>query len=152
MKKRIGITLGLLLSMPAAAGDIYIWTDDNGQRHFGDRPPAGARTEKTDVKARGGGEPAVESGLRAGERARLSEIEKQERMKPAEKSDQDKRAAAEEGGRNIGPSRMQEAARAIKQKIRDYERRLRAGCRVSRCNSYSEQLDRYKSKAELVCR
>ena len=152
MKRRVGITLGLLLSVPAAAGDVYTWTDDNGQRHFGDRPPAGARTEKTDVKARSGGEPAIESGLRAGERARLSEIEKQARMTAAEKSARIKRAAAEEHRREHRAERDAGSCASHKQKIRDYERRLRAGCRVSRCNSYGEQLARYKSKAELVCR
>jgi hypothetical protein len=151
MKKRVGITLGLLLSVPAAAGDVYQWVDDNGQRHFADRPPAGARVEYTEVRPATGGEPAAGNGLRAGERARLSEIEKQERMKAAEISDQDKRAAAEEDRREHRAERDARSCASYKQKIRDYERRLRAGCRVSRCNSYNESLNRYKDKAALVC-
>ena len=151
MKKRVGITLGLLLSVPAAAGGVYKWTDELGQVHFGDRPPAGAQAENAQVIPATGGEPAADGGLRSGERARLSGIEKQERMKATEIRRQDKRAAAEADRREHRAEKDAGSCASYKQKIRDYERRLRAGCRASTCNSYNESLIRYKGKAALVC-
>lgn len=38
---RIIALLLLILALPAAAGEIYRWTDAEGRVHFGDRPPAG---------------------------------------------------------------------------------------------------------------
>lgn len=33
------LLLGLAVAVPAAAGEIYQWTDSQGRVHFGDRPP-----------------------------------------------------------------------------------------------------------------
>ena len=40
----------LLISTVATAGSIHKWTDKNGKVHFGDRPPAGVKTENVTVK------------------------------------------------------------------------------------------------------
>ncbi len=40
-------TLGLSLAAPALA-DIYRWTDDHGQVHFGQNPPHGVDAERVD--------------------------------------------------------------------------------------------------------
>ncbi len=152
MKKLIGVTLSLLVTVPAAAGGIYKWTDETGQVHFGDRPPAGTPAENAEPRPATGVGPAADSGLRAGERARLSEIENQERRKAAEKSGQDKRDATDERRRERQAGQDAKRCAGYQQKIRDYKSRLRTGCRISRCDSYGEQLARYKSKAELVCR
>jgi len=152
VKKLVGVALSLLVTVPAAAGGVYKWTDEHGQVHFGDRPPAGTPAEHAEPRPATGVDPAAGSGLRSGERARLSGIEKQERLKATEKKRQDKRAAADEGRREHQVE--QEVSRCVsyQQKIRDYKSRLRAGCRASTCNSYNEQLARYKSKTALVCR
>ncbi|MCK7593912.1 DUF4124 domain-containing protein [Pseudomarimonas salicorniae] len=35
----IVIVLSCLLALPAAAGEIYKWTDEKGRTHYSDRPP-----------------------------------------------------------------------------------------------------------------
>lgn len=46
MRKRARAPIGalfLLAALPALAADgIYRWTDDDGNAHYGDRPPPGA--------------------------------------------------------------------------------------------------------------
>jgi hypothetical protein len=152
MKKLVAMTFGLFLNVPEVAGGIYKWVDEQGEVHFGDQPPLGATVTQKDAWPAAGGATATGSGLRAGERARLSEIEKQERSEAAEKRDQERQAAADERRRERQV--MQDAKRcaSTRQKISEYKRRLRAGCRVSACNSYNAQLDSYQSKAARVCR
>jgi len=154
MKNLVGITLGLVLGVPATAGSVYKWTDEQGRVHrvhFGDRPPAAATVMQMDIRPATGDDRASGGGLRAGERARLGEIRKQESRVAAEKRDRQERVAADEERRTR--QAMQDARRCAgyQQKIRDYKRRLRAGCRVSTCNSYDDQLARYKGRAALVC-
>lgn len=47
MRHTLAILL-IFLATQAAAGGVYRWTDDDGNVHFGDRPPS-ADTEKTDI-------------------------------------------------------------------------------------------------------
>lgn len=152
MKKLLGITLGLFLNVPAAAGGVYQWVDDQGQMHFGDQPPAGVQAKQEEVRPASGDDPAEGHGLRSGERARLRVIEKQESREAAEANDRDKRAAADDKRRERQSGQDAKRCASYQQKISDYKKRLRAGCRVSTCNSYTTQIDRYKSKAALVCR
>jgi hypothetical protein len=152
MKKLVGITTGLVLSLPVAAGSIYRWTDAQGQVHFSDQPQVGvqAKREKTGPVIRN--DPSAGSSLRSGERARLGEIEKRESRETAEKNARNRRAAAEERRRNRQAGQDADRCAGYQQKISEYKRRLRAGCRVSTCNSYHAQLDLYKNKAAQVCR
>ncbi len=153
MKTLVGVTLSLIFSMPAVAGDIYKWRDEAGQLHFGDRPPAVARAERTVVQPATGHDAGAGggSGLRAGERAWLSEIDKRHREIQAQKRSRDKQAAAAEARREAMAEQDARRCAGYRQKIRDYENRLRAGCRASTCNTYDARIARYKSKAELVC-
>jgi Domain of unknown function (DUF4124) len=152
MKNLVGITFGLVLSVPAVAGSVYRWVDEQGQVHFGDKPPAGVTVTQKEVRPATGDGRATGGGLRSGELARLGEIRKQQSRLAAEKRDRDEQFAADEKRR--ARQAVQDAKRcaSYQQKISDYKRRLRAGCRVSACNSYNDRLASYKSKAALVCR
>jgi hypothetical protein len=151
MKKLAGISFGLFLSLPAAAGSIYRWTDVQGQVHFGDKPPIGVQAKQEEATPSTGNDPSAGSGLRTGERARLGKIEKRESREEAEKNARDRRAAADEKRRERQAGQDANRCASYQQKISEYKRRLRAGCRVSTCNSYNAQLDRYKNKAAQVC-
>lgn len=152
MKTLVGVALSLFVCLSGAAGDVYKWRDEKGQLHFGDRPPAGARAERTVVQpASGSGAGAGGTGLRAGERAWLSEIDKRHRKKQAQKRSRDKQVAASEARREALAEQDARRCAGYRLKIKDYENRLRAGCRVSTCNTYDARIARYKSKAELVC-
>lgn len=152
MKKLLGVTCGLLLNVPAVAGDVYTWVDDQGQAHFGDQPPVGVQAGRAEVRPAGGDAAAPVHGLRSGERAWLSEIEQQESRAAAELRAREKRAATEEQQRQQQSGQDARRCASYQQKISEYNRRLRAGCRVARCNYYDAQLANYKSRAALVCR
>lgn len=48
--------VSMLLAPVAISGDIYTWTDENGVKHFGARPPIGERNAKLLKKGRYVGE------------------------------------------------------------------------------------------------
>ena len=64
MKTLVGITFGLFLSLPSAAGSIYRWMDDQGQVHFGDKPPVGVQPRLEEVTLSTGNDPAAGGGIR----------------------------------------------------------------------------------------
>ncbi|MDR0717401.1 MAG: DUF4124 domain-containing protein [Azoarcus sp.] len=43
--KEIFLVLGMCLSCVATAGSLQRWTDEQGQVHYGDAPPAGVKAE-----------------------------------------------------------------------------------------------------------
>jgi hypothetical protein len=151
MKKLVVITFGLFLSLPAAAGSIYRWVDEQGQVNFGDKPPVGVQPRQEESTLSTGNDSAAGSGLRSGELARLADIEERESREAAEKSALDRRAATDEKRRERQAGQDAKRCAGYQQKISEYKRRLRAGCRVSTCNSYNVQLDRYEYKAAQVC-
>ena len=53
--KRTWLLLVLLAAVvPAAAADMYSWTDANGVKHFSDSPPPGGVTKAQKLKVKGG--------------------------------------------------------------------------------------------------
>jgi len=69
------ITLGfILLDSTSAAETAYQWTDDQGRIHYGDRLPA-SRKSRTILLQRDRNQANSPSGLRPGERDRLSQLE-----------------------------------------------------------------------------
>ena len=44
------LLISLLLWLPAGQAEIFKWHDDEGNLHFGDRPPQKARTEQVEVE------------------------------------------------------------------------------------------------------
>jgi len=150
MKQLIGITLGIVLSLPAAAGDVYRWVDEHGQVHFGDRPPARAQATSQPLLPTAPDTPE-ENGLRAGERARLRKIEREERREAADRIAREKQAAADEQRRARQADRNAQRCDDYRRRISEYKRRLRAGCRVSACNTYQARIDSYQDKAAQVC-
>lgn len=70
IRKLPALVLGVALATSAGA-EIYRWTDDSGQVHYGGNPPANVDAEVVDNPAR---EPAGESGNN-GTRAEADEAE-----------------------------------------------------------------------------
>ncbi len=50
MRLEPAIILALCLGTAAGAGEIYRWTDADGNVHFGDRPPDPDRADKVEVR------------------------------------------------------------------------------------------------------
>jgi hypothetical protein len=71
---------------PAAAGEIYRWTDAQGRVHFGDRPPAGAGEALPLTSSPTPPAPEPDAGARRAQRERLLrafEAERREREEQA---------------------------------------------------------------------
>ena len=60
MKTVVALLLAASLALPAGA-QIYKWTDSTGKVHYGDKPPAGAKTDQVKVDAVTSHEPRAES-------------------------------------------------------------------------------------------
>lgn len=50
-----GAALACALSLPAAANQVYTWTDENGVTHFSDREPPDTETQVIDMAEKPGG-------------------------------------------------------------------------------------------------
>lgn len=48
----VALMLAVTTAGTAAAGDIFKWTDEEGNVHFGDRPDGGEETEKVAIQSR----------------------------------------------------------------------------------------------------
>lgn len=88
------LLLCLLATPVAALAGTYRWVDENGQTHFGDRPPAGAASDEVSVAP-----PPVDADAAARERKqRMHEFLEQSEKERAERNEAKARqeAAAEE--------------------------------------------------------
>jgi len=54
MKRTWLLLVLLILAFPAAATDMYSWTDANGVKHFSDSPPPASATKAQRLKLKGG--------------------------------------------------------------------------------------------------
>ncbi len=44
--------LGCLLSLPASAGQVYKWTDENGQTHYSENPPPSSAKQSSTLQVK----------------------------------------------------------------------------------------------------
>jgi hypothetical protein len=54
MKRNWLLLVLLTVGIPAAAGEMYSWTDANGVKHFSDSPPPASVTKAQKLKLKGG--------------------------------------------------------------------------------------------------
>jgi hypothetical protein len=54
MKRTWFLLVLLTIALPAAATDMYSWTDANGVKHFSDSPPPTSATKAQRLKLKGG--------------------------------------------------------------------------------------------------
>jgi len=72
-----------LLTTPIVQAGTYRWVDENGQTHFGDRPPTNAASDEVELKA-----PAPSSDAAARERRqRMNEFLEQSQRERAERNE-----------------------------------------------------------------
>lgn len=88
------LLLCLLATPVAALAGTYRWVDENGQTHFGDRPPAGAVSDEVKVTPA----PVDEDAAARARKARVNEFLEQSEKERAERNEAKARqeAAAEE--------------------------------------------------------
>ena len=78
----LAVLLVVLPAGTAAAGEVYRWTDAEGNVHFGDRPPDQDRAQKLDLRTRPGDAAAARRRLEREQRLlRAFEEERQVRAR-----------------------------------------------------------------------
>ena len=97
--KRLFILLVMIAAMPAGAAEVYRWTDQNGQVHYGQRPPpeGARRMDLPDAAADGNSEDAVLKQRRDSQRRLLESFEYERGRKKdglAREAEQQHKAAA----------------------------------------------------------
>jgi hypothetical protein len=88
------IALGLLFSTPALAG-VYKWTDEEGNVHFGDRPPSQEGAEQVKVPKSAPPSQAPDAKERWETQQRMLEIYKEDREKKKQAKAEEKRKRKE---------------------------------------------------------
>jgi chromosome segregation ATPase len=105
-----------LLWVPASVADIYTWTDENGVKHFGNQPPAGATDAKVIFKEESH-DAAADQKREATENKEINELirelEQEEKREAAEA-----RKKAAEAEKNRKPTREERIA-AEKQRLEE---------------------------------
>lgn len=99
MRSTVIAIVTIAIALPAAAGSIQKWVDEEGQVHYGDAPPGHARTEEVQIF-----DNAIEgdrtTNLRSEEEERYRQIEQREayerRAQEREQVRDDYRALREE--------------------------------------------------------
>lgn len=82
MKKGLLLLLCLLITPITQAG-TYRWVDENGQTHFGDRPPVNAASDEVELKAPA---PSSDADARA-RKERMNEFLEQTEQERAERNE-----------------------------------------------------------------
>ena len=94
MYKILGVLILLLaLTGPAVAGQIYIWTDEDGVKRFSDRPPEGVDNYETAVSAKSS---EGSDEMRPGLKKLADELEQKKQEDDARESVEAEKKAAEE--------------------------------------------------------
>ena len=134
---------GLLLAVSAAAwGGIYKWVDDNGQVHYGERPPQAGGGEQVEVEP-GPAPDAAAAQRRAKQQKFMRAIDEERRVQESARQKAEQKAA----------QRQRRCARA-RDRLRTYQRSNRVyrldaqGNRVFLPDSSREQAIR-QSRQEI---
>jgi hypothetical protein len=118
----------LLVSGAAVAGKVYRWTDDQGQQHFGDRPPAEAAASVLDTTGEClAHEAPADCERRVAKARKLDEQRMQEAVKAQEKAGKsDGRGFREHAHRQARrPDDSGTTCQDRRQEIRDLDQRIR---------------------------
>ncbi len=85
---------GLMAAQAAVAADIYRWTDDNGQVHYGERPPeqGAKRLDMPSTEAPPGSTDAAAAERRARQKRLLDAYTYEREQDEAEREREDERA------------------------------------------------------------
>jgi hypothetical protein len=113
------LLLAVIAAGTATAGEIYKWTDEEGNVHFGDHRPDGEETEKVAIQSK----PTNPARMQAAAQARASAAAKS----------QDEAAAAAAAQQGPTPEELQAQAEA----------------KAEKCNTYRERLQKYLTSRRL---
>ena len=126
----------LLASGLTVAGEIYKWTDDNGNVHYEDRPTAESEMERMDIVSRNTDNSIVQARLDADRKARDAA-----------------RQVASEAPPEMSKEEIRAEQEARQEKCQSYRDRLESFLRSQRLYEDGEDGDRkYLSEEEVYAR
>jgi hypothetical protein len=143
------VAILLLVIATSAPADVYKWTDETGNVHYGDHPPEQVPYERveTDNPPPSG----ASGGLRPGEQHLLQDIQKEE-----QRADRERKAQAREEARNR-QRQAEEAARrrdqcdSYRRRLKRIEQRLVSGYSAHQSALLHDQQDEYTAKIKQYC-
>lgn len=94
-KKAIALLLTLAMAGAAGAGQIYKWTDEEGNVHFGDKP-AGEDSERVAIQSRRTNPSRVQAEVNARAQAAAKKAEEEAAAQPQGPTEEELRARMEE--------------------------------------------------------
>jgi hypothetical protein len=90
---------GIVAAAPAATGEIYKWTDAEGNVHYGDRPTGAGNEERLAISSSRTDPARVQATVQARQEARTRREESRANAAAGQPSEEELRAEAEERAR-----------------------------------------------------
>lgn len=144
----------LLLVAPAAAGQVFKWTDADGRVHYGDKPPAQTEGQPVDMDKAplSTPGPAVAPVLRPTEREMLRKIEAQEQREAKERASEARRLERENRRQAKAEERQRSQCAAYRSRYEAVTERLRAGYTAAQGDALHRRAEGYAAKIKEYCR
>lgn len=130
----------------AAAQGVYKWTDERGQVHYGDKPPAGASAQPIDI------DPSPPAPAKSPYEDVIRQQQIQEAAEAKERLRRERESARAEESRRAEEKRDQEKCLSYRRRFSDVQETLRHGYPASREGKLKRQLAQYEEGVKLFCR
>lgn len=130
----------------AAAQGVYKWTDERGQVHYGDKPPAGASAQPVDVA------PSPPAPAKSPYGDVIKQQQAQEAAEAKERLRRERESARADERKRAEEKRDREKCLSYRRRLEDVQDTLRHGYRASREGRLKRQLAQYEEGVKLFCR
>jgi hypothetical protein len=130
----------------AAAQGVYKWTDERGQVHYGDKPPAGASAQPVEVA------PSPPAPVKSPYEDVIRQQQLQEATEAKEKLRRRREQARAEERKRAEEKRDREKCLSYTRRLDDVQETLRRGYSASREGKLKRQLAQYEEGVKLFCR
>lgn len=143
-----GVVLALLAT--SANGQIYRWTDEDGNVHFGDAPPS-ARTERVEPKTAPLDSAEVQR-RRLETQRQIREFERQDREAARQRELERRQRALSERFDEIDSRSDERMCQLYQDRIEDARSEMRRGYSAQRGRVLRERIERAQRDARRYCR
>ncbi|MCG5494414.1 DUF4124 domain-containing protein [Ectothiorhodospira variabilis] len=149
-RKVFAASLALALVAASAQGQVYRWTDEDGNVHFGDAPP-GAGTERLQPQT-APVDPTEVQRRRLETQRQLQEFERQDREAARQRELQQRRRALQQRFDEIDARSDQRMCQFYQDRIEDARNEMRRGYSAQRGRVLRQRIERDQREASRYCR
>ncbi|ANB03027.1 DUF4124 domain-containing protein [Ectothiorhodospira sp. BSL-9] len=150
MKLALAAGIALALITAAASGQVYRWTDEDGNTHFGDAPP-GANTQRVQPQA-APADPGEAQRRRLETQRQLREFERQDREAARQRELQRRQQALQQRLDEIDSRSNQRMCQFYQDRIENARSELRRGYTADRGRTLRQRIERDQREAREYCR